>query len=228
MHPQRCPGQTVHPNSSGTLAEVLFLLLSRKKNSFNLKWLVSKRNILLQGSCSGSVLVFRGCTSRLQEYLEITNTRTWIESHIDGYFAEKPGEMALHELPKKFEVKIIGAEDCEDCNLDKDVVMWGSELRSQGWWIEPQNSQNYRVVGICTPFFLKSVWRISKNYCIHLYAIVLTGERWLNLIIIPQNMYISNRDLVTKQHNNWSKLLNFEWWLFWCLKFEVPVLSLSS
>ena len=40
--------------------------------------------------------------------------------------------MALHELPKKFEVKIIGAEDCEDCNSDKDVVMWGSELRSQG------------------------------------------------------------------------------------------------
>jgi len=31
--------------------------------------------------------------------------------------AVKPGEMALHELPKKFEVKIIGAEDCEDCNL---------------------------------------------------------------------------------------------------------------
>ena len=39
-----------------------------------------------------------------------------LESETD-FFAEKPGEAKLEDLPKKFEVKIVGADDCEDCSL---------------------------------------------------------------------------------------------------------------
>ena len=139
----------------------------------------SKRNILLQGSCSGSVLVFRGCTSRLQEYLEITNTRTWIESHIDGYFAEKPGEMALHELQRSLRWRSLVLRIVKIANLDKVVVMWGSELRSQGWWIEPQKSQITRQLEFAHPSF----WRVSEGYrrttvyiCVQLY--LLEKDDW--------------------------------------------------
>ena len=49
LHPQRCPGQIVRANSSGTLAEVSLVLPSPKTNGWNLKWLVSKKEHPLPG-----------------------------------------------------------------------------------------------------------------------------------------------------------------------------------
>ena len=50
----------------------------------------------------------------------------WEICWFDACATEKPGETKLEDLPKKFDVKIIGADDCEECSLVSNAFRWTS------------------------------------------------------------------------------------------------------